>query len=285
MSFLTKCHLDNNIMNTLQLLFRKLSLLLLFAFVTVMVQAQIPARPSPPRLVNDFAGILSGKQANQLEHKLVAFNDSTSNQITVVIVKSLKGNDKAMFAYEIGEKWKVGRKKFDNGVVVLVKPKYGDRDRGEVYIAVGYGLEPAIPDATTKRIVDNEMIPDFKRGDYYGGIDNAVDVLMKLAAGEINSDEYNKQVGGNSIFAVIPFIIIILVFILIRISGSRSHSIGTRGSGSFWTALWLGSAMSNSSRSGSWNSFSGGGSGFGGGGGFGGFGGGSFGGGGAGGSW
>lgn len=251
---------------------------------SLAIMAQIPSRPTPPRLVNDLAGILSKAQINNLEAKLVRFNDTTSNQITVVIVKSLNGQDKAMFAYEIGEKWNVGQKKFDNGIVVLVKPKYNARDKGQAFIAVGYGLEPAIPDAIAKRIVENEMIPEFERGNYYYGINNTTDVLMQLAAGEINADDYNRSSNAKGIFAILPFLIIILVIFIMRIS-NRSRSIGARGSGSLWTALLLGSVLGNSSHSGSWDSFSGGSSGFGGGGGFGGFGGGSFGGGGAGGSW
>ena len=283
MSFPMKFHLDNINMNYKNISLRIIPILLLL--ISMAVEAQIPKQQSPPKLVNDFAGILSSDKINALEKKLVAFNDTTSNQITIVIVKSLNGYDKAMFATEIGLQWKVGRKEFDNGVVVLIKPKYSAHDRGEAYIAVGYGLEPAIPDAIAKRIVENEMIPEFKNNNYYTGINNAVNVIMQLASGEISSDEYNRQSDVNDIFAIIPFLVIILVFILIRASGNRSSSIGTRGSGSLWTALWLGSALSNRSHSGSWNNFSGGGSSGFGGGSFGGFGGGSFGGGGAGGSW
>jgi len=95
---------------------------------------------------------------------------------------------------EHSAKWSVGQKRFDNGIVVLVKPKLSSSDKGKVYIAVGYGLEPAIPDAITKRIVDNEMIPYFRNDDYYGGINQATNVLMKLASGEISADgSKNKQ--------------------------------------------------------------------------------------------
>ncbi|MCK5784664.1 MAG: TPM domain-containing protein, partial [Desulfobacterales bacterium] len=152
------------------------------------------------------------------------------------------------------------------------------------FIAVGYGLEPAIPDAIAKRIVDNEMIPHFKSGNYYQGIDRATTVLMKFAAGEISAEGYKKKTETSGIFAFLPFIIIIIIILMIRGSRGRSQTIGHSNT-SFWSALMLGSMMGNSSHSGSWGGFSGGSSGFGGGGGFGGFGGGSFGGGGAGGSW
>ncbi len=258
-----------------------LFLIILF-FSTSLFAGNIPDKPNPPRLVNDFANILAPSQEQALESKLRKFNDTTSNQIVVVTVKSLNGYDPATFATELGHKWGVGQKKFDNGVVVLVKPKYAN-ERGRAFIAVGYGLEPVITDALSKRIVENEMIPHFKQNDYYGGINAAVNVLMKLASGEINEKMYNEQHGGSLFTALMPFIILFLIILLIRISRARSYSIGHGGS--MWTAFWLGSMMGGGSHRGSWNDFSGGGNSFGGGGGFGGFGGGGFGGGGAGGSW
>ena len=264
-------------------------LLFFFYFYSANLLADIPPRPNPPRLVNDLAGVLSTQQKEALEYKLRYFHDTTSNQIVLITVKSLEGEAPAAFAYELGEKWKVGQKKFDNGIVILVKPKYSNSDKGQAFIAVGYGLEPAIPDAIAKRIVENEMFPHFRNNDYYGGINKATDVLMAMASGEISAEGYNKQSGSSPLFTVLPFIIFIIIFFLIRASNARSYSLG-RGT-SFWTALWLGSALGGS-HSGSWNNFSGGSSGFGGGssgggfgGGFSGFGGGSFGGGGAGGSW
>lgn len=242
----------------------------------------IPPKPNPTQLVNDFANILTIKERMALEKKLVRFNDATSNQITIVTVRSFDGYTPSTFAFEIGEKWQVGQKKFDNGIVIVVKPKLSSVDKGRAFIAVGYGLETAIPDAIAKRIVNNEMIPYFKRENYYQGINNATSVLMELSAGEISSDEYKKQTETSGIFSFLPFIIILIIIILIRSKRGQSHTIGS--SSSLWTALILGSALGSSSHSGSWGSFSGGGSGFGGGG-FGGFGGGSFGGGGAGGSW
>jgi uncharacterized protein len=261
----------------------KLLFLLLIITFSSSVFADIPPRPSPPRLVNDFADILTDQQENTLERKLVAFNDTTSNQITIVTVRSLDGYDPNMYAAEIGLQWKVGRKEFDNGVVVLIKPEYGN-ERGQVAIQSGYGLEPVITDAVSKRIIENDMIPEFRNNNYYGGIDGAVNILMKLAAGEISSKDYAKGSPVNAITSLLPFLIFIIIFILIRVSNARSASVGKNIP--FWTAMWLGSSMGRSS--GSWNGFSSGGgsSGFGGGGSsFGGFGGGSFGGGGASGSW
>ena len=256
---------------------------------TGLYAIDIPQRPNPPKLVNDLAGIIDSSTEKALEWKLRALNDSTSNQIVVLTVSYLNGYDPAEFAYEIGEKWKVGQKDFNNGIVVLIKPKNGNRDKGRAFIAVGYGLEGAIPDAIANRIVNQEMIPEFKRGNYDKGIEKGVDVLSKLASGEISKDGYNKSSKTSPIAGFLPFIVLIIIILIIRVSNSRSGHVG-RSNLPFWTALWLGSSIGNSSHSGHWNDFSGGSGGFGGGGsgfggGFGGFGGGSFGGGGAGGSW
>ena len=258
-------------------------LFLLTIIIPLLVTAQeIPPRPEPPRLVNDLANVLSKDQEKYLEQKLRKFNDTTSNQIVILTVKSLNGYDKADYAFRVGEKWGVGQKKFDNGIVILIKPKYGERDRGQAFIAVGYGLEPAIPDVIARRIVSHEMIPYFKQNNYFVGLNKATDVLMKLASGEISSKAYAKQTEESKWVALIPFIILLLIFLLIRISDSKSYSISKKGSTSLWTAFIIGNMMGGG-RSGSGFGSSGfGGGGFGG---FGGFGGGSCGGGGAGGSW
>jgi len=261
-----------------------LVLSLVFAVSSTIKSQDIPARPVPPRLVNDFAGVLSGAEVQRLEQKLVEFNDSTSTQIVVVLVKSLNGYDKNEFARLIGEQWGVGQKGKNNGAVVIVKPKYRN-EKGEAAIQTGYGLEGAIPDALAKRIVENEMIPNFKNGNYYAGIESATSTMISLAKGEFTGDQYSKKnKKKNSPFGLlIPLIIIGVVFMLMRSSRAQGMSVGK--SIPFWTAFWLLGSMGRG-HSGTWNDFSSGSGGFGGGGGgFGGFGGGSFGGGGAGGSW
>ena len=242
----------------------------------------IPDPLSPPRLVNDYTGILTESQFRHLESKLEAFNDTTSTQIVVALVKTLGGYTKEEFADRLGEKWGVGRKQKDNGIVVLVKPKFRD-EKGEARISVGYGLEGAIPDALCIRIVDNEMIPYFKEGDYYTGLDKATSTIMSLATGEFTADQYDKATRGSPVGIVVPIIIIIIIIIFMRRNSGNHYNSGSKGT-SIWTALWLGSMLSGRGGSGSWGDFRSGGGSFGGGG-FGGFGGGSFGGGGAGGSW
>lgn len=250
------------------------------------VHAQdIPDKPVPQRLVNDFAGVLSGQEVNALERKLVAFNDSTSTQIAVVTVSTLDGYDIADYAQRLAEKWGIGQKGRDNGVLVLVKPKTNNSG-GEVFIAQGYGLEGAIPDIVAGQVIDNEIIPSFRNDDYYGGLDKATSTLMSLARGEFTAEEYGQKAKGGSkkgnsgIFFIILIIILISIFSRGGGRGGRNRRI-TSGSD---LPIWLLMSMLGSggrSHGGSWGGFSGGG----GGGGFGGFGGGSFGGGGARGSW
>ena len=239
--------------------------------------------PKPDRLVNDYTQTLSADQVSQLEQKLVAFDDSTSTQIAVVIIKSLEGYDVADYTQRLAESWGVGGAKNNNGVVLLVS--LGDR---KVTIQTGYGVEGAIPDAIARRIIENEITPNFKSGDYFAGISQGTDAIISYTKGEYKNDvpKKRKKSGGG----MVPFIVIFIIIILLAIKrgggGGGSQVIGGRGSASpFWWLL-LGSQLGRGS-GGGFGGFSGGGGGFGGGGGggFGGFGGGSFGGGGASGSW
>ena len=263
-----------------------LTLSVLFFTISVdrIYSQNIPERPNPPRLVNDFAGMLKADEVNSLENKLVAFNDSTSTQIAIVIVPSLGGYDKADYAQTLAEKWGIGRKGSNNGVLILIKPNRPD-SKGEVQIATGYGLEGAIPDITCAEIIDREIVPAFREGNYFEGLNNATNTLMSLARGEFTAAQYGQKAKKSTGKGVPLGLMIIVVFVIISMisrnsGGSNNKHISTGGL-PFWMLL----GMMNSGRGsgGSWGGFSGGGGG--GGGGFGGFGGGSFGGGGAGGSW
>jgi len=257
--------------------------LILLIASTATLLAQIPDRPTPPRLVNDFANVFSNDEVRKMENTLVQFARQTSTQIVVVTVPDLEGYDRADYAYQIGEKWGIGQKGKDNGLVVLLKPKVGN-SRGEVFIATGYGLEAVLPDAiVNSTIVNNEMIPRFKENNYYGGLVAGLSVIMDITRGEYTAENYQEKVssgGGRSGFPFIIFLFIALFSIFGRSRSRRFYSPGR--SLPFWLAMGI---MSGSHRSsGSFGNFSSGSGSFGGGG-FGGFGGGSFGGGGAGGSW
>lgn len=231
----------------------------------------------PNRLVNDYTQTLTSGQVDQLEQKLVAFNDSTTTQIAVVIIKSLEGYDIADYGVRLAEKWGIGGAKNNNGVLLLVS--LGDR---KVTIQTGYGVEGALPDAITKRIIELEIKPGFKAGDYFGGIDQGTNAIISYTKGEYKND--NPKAEGKKRGSGIAFVVIMIIIIIIAIKkggGGNSEVIGGRGGASpFWWLL-MGSQLGRGNSGGGFGGFSGGG----GGGGFGGFGGGGFGGGGSSGSW
>lgn len=259
----------------------RIFLALALLFVASASVAQVPRRPNPPMLTNDLAGLFSRNEVMQLEERVVSFADTTSNQIAIVTVPELYGYDKAQLAYSIGEQWGVGQEKFDNGIVILVKPKTGSSS-GEVFIATGYGLEGAVTDAFARRVIERAMIPHFKENDYYGGINAALDVLMPVICGEISTDEFSGEDDDDALAAALfmSFIIGFVILLAVLSKGdNRNMGGGNHRGGKDFTAtdaFILGSIFGNATGSrGSGGSF----------GGFGGFGGGSFGGGGAGGSW
>ncbi len=255
-----------------------LALLLMLSTSTIFAQ-ELPKPMDPPRLVNDFAGLLNQDEAANLEAKLRNYHDSTSTQIYIVIVNDLLGYDKSDYATRLGIEWKIGQKSKNNGVVVLVRPK-SQFTKGEAFISIAYGLEDVIPDITANHIVNLEMIPYFKQNQYYQGLDAATTTIINLAKGKFTAEQYNKKGSSSGNFIIIIIIAFILLSLIFRKnSGTRGKTMGSNIP--FWLALGM---LSGSSNSGGFGGFSSGSGGFGGGG-FGGGGGGSFGGGGAGGSW
>jgi len=242
---------------------------------SVTFAQEYPAKPNT--LVNDYTGTLSEAQKQQLESKLVAFDDSTSNQIAIAIVKTIGEYDINEYALGLGRSWGVGGSKKNNGVMIVIA--LGDR---KIAMQTGYGLEGALPDIITKRIIENEIKPFFKTGDYYAGLDAGTTAIIKYSKGEYKNDNpKTKKQGGSGSMAILVIIIVIIIIIIKRGGGGGGGSqvIGGRGVGNalLWGALLGSSGRSSGS---GWGGGSGGG-----GGGFGGFGGGSFGGGGSSGSW
>ncbi len=241
---------------------------LTFLFATLFSFSQVTQRPDPPKLYNnlsrEFPNFLSESEAATIEAKLEAFSKETSNQIVVVIVDDIGGTDPASFATELGTSWGVGKKDANNGIVVLLKPNTHD-----LFIAVGYGLEGAIPDLATKKIREEEMNPYLKNGENFAAINNGTDKLMALAKGEINVKDYAKEpVNIDKWFKIIMLIIVAIAFI--KIFFGKGGGTGYGGGGRYYSGGGFSGGSFRSS---------------GGGGGFGGFGGGSFGGGGSGGKW
>ncbi len=244
-----------------------LSVVFSLAIVFGYTQSDIPAKPNPVKFYNNlskaFPNFLSPSEAQSIEYKLKAFSDSTSNQIVVVVIDTLNGLEPWAFATELGEKWSPGQEKEDNGIIVLIKPTGGAGQR-KTFIATGRGLEAVIPDFTCLEIVNNELLPNFKNGNFYLGIDAATDVLMSLAVKEFNFSQYTTNNSSNSEgeLPLWAFFLFFTVFILIAVFGKKNGG----GGGTYYSSGGFSSSSS---------SFSSGSS----------FGGGSFGGGGAGGSW
>ncbi|MDZ7935871.1 MAG: TPM domain-containing protein [Emticicia sp.] len=247
----------------------------LFLIQSFVFAQDIPQKPNPPRFVNDLVGgLLSQGEINQLEQKLKAYNDSTSTQVAIVIVKSVQPYDISEYAIKLGREWGIGQKGKNNGVVFLWAP--GDR---KIFIATGYGAEGGLTDAYSKRIIEQVVKPNFKQLRYYQGLDEATSSIFKYLSGEFDAEPTEEGDLGDAIFAIIFFIIIvfIILYVIGKISGGGKGGGGNRGGGMFIPyTTYTGWGTS----SGGWSSGGGGSSG----GGFD-FGGGSFGGGGAGGDY
>ncbi|HVW66357.1 MAG TPA: TPM domain-containing protein [Candidatus Peribacteraceae bacterium] len=256
--------------------------------------------------VTDQAHILSQQQEQALEQKLKAYDEQTSNQIAVLIIPSLSGSDISDVAVQVGRTWGVGTKEHNNGLLMLIS--YSDH---QINISTGYGLEGAVPDIVAKGVIDTYMVPAFRDGKYYEGIDAAIDALEKHIAGEYKPDRYTQKPSSGALVWVIFFVFIGFNWLAAVFARSKSWWAGGIAGGVFGIILtilyawWLsipvlviiglifdyivsqrGPRGPRGPRGrGPWGGFGGGGFGGGSGGGGGSFGGGSFGGGGASGSW
>jgi uncharacterized protein len=195
--------------------------------------AAIPRRPEPAKFVNDYAGVLNATQRESLEKRLKAYSDSTTTQIVVVTVKDLEGMDPSFYATELGESWGVGSSEYDNGVVILVKPKNSD-GKGKVAIAPGYGLEGAIPDAYAQRIISEIMIPHLKKNDYFTAINNACTAVIRLADGEkfIKKKSFADIIWNKGILMFYVLIWFFSQFIFWTLTGKLSET-SRRDSGDY----------------------------------------------------
>ena len=243
-------------------------------FSSIVLAQEFPEPMSPPRLVNDYANALSEQENQLLEGKLRRYNDTTSSEFTIVIIRSTGAYDIGQYAAELGERWGVGKQGKDNGLVVLVAVE--DRN---IWVATGYGLEPTLTDANIKRVIETYIKPSFRQEQYFKGLDEATSIFMAMASGEFDAVP-NNEPGWESAFVLFIIFMVFMVGIpYMRYKSMKENHFGGKKGLDFFTAMMLMSSMGRGSGRG------GGGFGGGSGGGFGGFGGGSFGGGGAGGSW
>ena len=268
-----------------------------------LAAAEVPIPPLKQR-VTDLTGTLSAEQQQALESTLAAFEARKGSQVAVLMVPSTQPETVEQYAVRVEEAWKLGRKGVDDGVLLVV----AKNDR-KLHIEVGYGLEGVLPDAVAKRIIEEDIVPRFKQGDFYGGVRAGTDHILKVIEGEPLPAASQGET-GRSMFSqysdwLVPGVILVLIagsalnFLFGRIIGSAL--VGTVAGLAIWVffgslvaamivglilfALHVFGAIRGSGRTGGWGGFSGGGwSSGGGGGGFTG-GGGSSGGGGASGSW
>ncbi|MCG2459792.1 TPM domain-containing protein [Flavobacteriaceae bacterium F89] len=258
-------------------------LFLLFCCTLAFAQFTIPEKPAEETSVYDYINLLSPVQKADLEHKLIRYSDSTSTQIVVAIIKSTQGENINYLGAQWGQKWGIGQQGKDNGVLVILA-----KDDRRVAINTGYGVEGSLTDAMSRRIIESVIIPEFKKGDYFAGLNKGSDAIFKTLTGEFKEDRtFGNKDNGFPFQALFPILIFIVILIILANKNKRNggNSGGHRSSGpSIWDMIIL-SNMGRSGRSG--GSFGGGGfgGGFGGGGFGGGFGGGGFGGGGASGGW
>jgi uncharacterized protein len=249
-------------------------LLILVLTVSVLSAQNIPKRPTPPKLVNDFANVLSPEEEAQLEQKLVAYDDSTSNQVAIVTVPTLDNYPIEEYALQLFRTWGIGNKNTNNGVLIIAA--INDRS---IRIETGYGLEGAIPDITASQIIRNDIGPSFREGNYYEGFDKAVESIILAAAGEYKAPEgYNNREKKSPLVPILVFVVILFIIISNINRGGGGGFMSRRGYRGFGGPVFFPGGFGGGSGGG----FGGGGFG---GGGFGGFGGGSSGGGGASGSW
>jgi len=259
-------------------------LLIVSCFNSLVAQDYLPPKPQLETSVYDYAHLMSGLQAKQLEQKLIKYSDSTSTQIVVITVNSLEGNEVSMYATELAHKWGIGQVGKDNGILVLVS-----KDDRRVTIRTGYGVEHKLTDALSRRIIENVLKPNFRNGDYYVGLDMGTTRIFQIMSGEYQGEPESETGGDEGFpFQLIIIIFFILVMILSRKNRGKGGKNGGRKSGGF--SILDAIVLSNMGRGtmsgggfgsgGSSGGFGGGGGGFGGG-----FGGGGFGGGGASGGW
>ena len=246
-------------------------LILVFILSGMYANAQftIPDKPSFQSSVYDYADVLNPKEEKDLESKLIRYSDSTSTQIVVISVEDLKGEDIGILTPKWAQEWGIGQEKEDNGILILLSKK----DR-KIWIAPGYGVEERLTAGVNGELTRNIIIPEFKAGSYYSGLDKGADAIFKVLQGKYKGSrkkESNFPVG---------IIVVVVVFLVLVFSKRNSGGNGGRSGGLDLGDMIILSSLGRSGGGFGGGSFGGGSGGFGGG-----FGGGGFSGGGAGGSW
>ncbi|MFY8180235.1 MAG: TPM domain-containing protein [Flavobacterium sp.] len=265
----------------IQLVFRIVKFLLIASLLLLhqlgFGQFTIPPKPDFQTSVYDYAKLLNASEKAALEDKLIKYSDSTTTQIVVVTVDNINGEDIGILTPKWGHEWGIGQAKQDNGVFILLA-----KEERKIWISPGYGVEDKLVAGITGDIVRKIIIPEFKAGSYYNGLDKGADAVFQVLKGKYKGTRIEDS-NDNSIF---PILLFIIIFVVIMIIASKNKGGGNSGNSSGGPSLLDIIILSNMGRSSGGGSFGGGGFGGSSGGGFGGgFGGGGFSGGGAGGDW
>ena len=198
---------------------KKILLALFFGIFFVGIsqaQYEIPKKPKKQTSVYDYTNLLSKSESRSLEQKLIRYSDTTSTQIVTIIINSTKGEDINYLAANWGEKWGVGQKEEDNGVILMM----AKNDR-KVAIQAGRGTEGRLTDLMAKRIIESRIIPEFKRGNYYRGLDKGTDGIFEVLTGEFKEtkkrrgrkkSKISKIIGALGSFVFFIFIILLIIF-------------------------------------------------------------------------
>jgi len=264
----------------------KVFLVLLSFLLALPAAGQFEVPPKPPAeqqtSLYDYISLLDAVEKSSLEQKLIRYSDSTSTQIVIAIIASTEGENIQYLGAQWGQAWGIGQENEDNGVLVILA-----HDDRRIAINTGFGVEEFLTDALSRRIIERIILPEFRNGDYYAGLDKGSDAIFQVLTGQFTAPPKPDSGEGFPFQAILPFIIF-LIIILILASRKNKGGGGNRGRRGRGMDIWDMIILSNMGRSGSSGKFGGGGfggGGFGGGGFGGGFGGGGFGGGGASGGW
>ena len=259
------------------------ALLLLMSNIS-LAQFKIPEKPSEETSVYDYANIFNNNEKAYLTQKLVKYADSTSTQIVIATVSTLNGDDISLTSANWGQKWGIGQKGKDNGILILV----ASEDR-KIDISTGYGIEYRLTDLMAERILNRIILPEFKKGSYFNGLDKGTDAIISALNGEFKAPpKNNKQKDENTgiqLLIAVMFIVFILSIIAKGKKGNDDNYKGGKRSRGLSPLEMIILSSQGRSRGGNFGSGGFGGGSFGGGGFGGGFGGGGFGGGGASGGW
>lgn len=181
---------------------------------TCLAQFDIPEKPNFETSVYDDIELLTPSQKNSLENKLIKYSDSTSTQIVVAIVSTLNDDDISLVATNWGHKWGIGTAEEDNGIFILLAKE--DRD---IDISTGYGIEYRLTDIDAERIINRVIIPEFKKGDYYAGLNKGTDAIFTRLNGEFSGTRQSNT--QEFPIGLIFFLIIVFIIFLIAISKNR----------------------------------------------------------------